>query len=405
MGYVSGSTAKINIELHSNCAAPFIYVRGEGNGGFDIPWTIANLNGEGLYTFITPVGVSTEFEENRVLGYKDFSIDWYVSHENIGQGTLIGTSKNELYVTHNKSVLLDVESLDPLIYHTYLYVSCIAAHGLNDKDLIFNKIYDAFETRKVFKVNSSEPMGYWAGYPDDNSMPPQINKDECFLAAALIAYNNATCGAWSNFLKKIAQTHGIPDVNQVKITWTEDRKLKSFYFSVLKNRVDQFFGAEKINVGFVADGANIPFADAIADPTLSIKAMFFVKNWELPQFNQFYAQYKEPNVLVTTLQNGNTIYGGDVSGLKAQNNDNPTSDFDIHDIIKYNGGYYDPSYGTNNNNIISQNDYLENTISGFGASLIYVEMVNGELVFRDFIYPIRKVNEESVNDGVLIFSE
>jgi len=35
----------------------------------------------------------------------------------------------------------------------------------------------------------------------------------------------------------------------------------------------------------------------------------------------------------------------DQSGLAGQNNDNPSSDFNNHQLVFYRGKFYDPSYG------------------------------------------------------------
>jgi len=50
-----------------------------------------------------------------------------------------------------------------------------------------------------------------------------------------------------------------------------------------------------------------------------------------------------------------------------------SSEFENHAIVKYNGKYYDPSYGADSQNTTNANDWENQALDGFGSILFYQE--------------------------------
>lgn len=61
--------------------------------------------------------------------------------------------------------------------------------------------------------------------------------------------------------------------------------------------------------------------------------MFFVKDWSYSNLTEFYGEYETPGTTVTTLNNGNIIYGADKIGISGQGNNDPRPDFENHAIV------------------------------------------------------------------------
>lgn len=82
-------------------------------------------------------------------------------------------------------------------------------------------------------------------------------------------------------------------------------------------------------------------------------SFMLVKNWQIPNadaqfFQGNWTSFDEENFhLVETLGNANDVA---LEGVKAQGNNDPSSIFRDHSIVKYGDVYYDPSYGTHSEN-------------------------------------------------------
>ena len=82
-------------------------------------------------------------------------------------------------------------------------------------------------------------------------------------------------------------------------------------------------------------------------------------------------------------------------GLAAQNNPNPTADFNYHAVIKLNGKYYDPSYGVTYKDLM---DFQKQALAGF-VKIDKLKKINLNVKYPDrtemtraLIYHIRKAS-------------
>jgi hypothetical protein len=81
--------------------------------------------------------------------------------------------------------------------------------------------------------------------------------------------------------------------------------------------------------------------------------------------------------LIINDQAGNivqTIMGSDVTGVDAQGNINPRSNFDDHVLYEIENKYYDPSYGTGP--FSDKSAWVTSSLSGYGSLLVYFSASN-----------------------------
>lgn len=396
--YVSGCTGNVSLKFSSpTCQIPELYIKliyevpdNEGDDVIFLNWTQATLDLTTQTYIVESANISYVFPEEKVFGEEDFKLTWKISEfggEDIG--ILAGYSSHPFYLTYKKSEDLPFDIIGsetyPIIYHTYLFISCIAATNIEGEEMIFNKIYDEFEDQKVNKYNESVEMGYWRepviGLPNQGV----FGTISCVKAGPLIAYNNATCGSWADLLFNLGSLHGITDLQIVNIQWKDDLLLDQDEFDKLKLDAMNFFQQEMPNVYW--DPNNLPWTGAQSND-LKPTAMFFVNDWKYPALRGFYAEYVLPEILAVTLVNGNKVEGADELGLKGQGNDNPRADFENHSIVAYGNKLYDPSYGTNNNSIVNEIDYENVSIHSFGAKIFFYKLINGSVEMFDIIWPI-----------------
>ena len=60
-----------------------------------------------------------------------------------------------------------------------------------------------------------------------------------------------------------------------------------------------------------------------------------------------YLTLKKDNITIDSLMSGGALIDDkELGGILAQGNSTPRSEFENHAIVKFNGKYYDPSYGS-----------------------------------------------------------
>jgi hypothetical protein len=206
-------------------------------------------------------------------------------------------------------------------------------------------------------------MYYWGG-----NRPPVTTSNVCFTAEALIAYNDATCGAWADLLSKLLKCHGLDDSGETIVVLPRNVIDNQ---SNLKLASKVAFDAAVMGTFGTSPGANGTSYQQ------SAKGQFFVKNYQNDLENTSFSMNKNVGLTPTSLivNNGNgvadTLYNGRLVGLPAQGdqNDNPESIFENHAIVIRQGLLYDPSYGTGP--FTDFNDYYSSSLEGEGSRLRY----------------------------------
>ncbi len=370
IAYVSDYTGKVSAKFSRLCDSP-IYIRGEGPNGYNLPAKPAIITGDQM--FYPETAFNQKFPENEVKYWNKFTIKWYYSPVLMGppgpnDEVHFATTTTPIYVTHKKPISLGGNP----VYLTPLHIGCSNANGKIIQSEIVESIYSEFTDQCVKKLGSTKCMSYWGGANISDFSA------ECRGIKGLLAYEDAACGEWAEFLQFINFIQGITNLEVSIVKWKEDYILPTEYWDPLDDDAVDFFGAEitKVTPYTLDDG----FA-----------AMFYVKDWSITSSNlrDFQVEYEMPGTLVHTLANGNVLYGGDITGVKGQGNSNPRSVFENHAIVKYTPAlgfpsYYDPSYGSDM--VISKEAYEAANFDGFGARLFYDLMVSGGGLTADFIF-------------------
>lgn len=232
---------------------------------------------------------------NTVVYYAAFEIVWEVALDGVHYYAA-GTSYNPMYVTYNDPLGAGLES--------YFYIGTQAAHGQAAVQDVVDAIWAEFADLEVFNVYG-EQLGYYRG---------QLCASDCtyYSADTLVYYTNSQCGGWADLLIQCIRTQGISGTQFITIeprgtpflpldcgSWPQPAA------GFLVN--DYFF-----QIGLPGPCPPYPF-----------------------EFNDpcgYYSAWPQPRVT-------------DMVGIPGQDNPNPASWFARHFIVKFNGQYYDPSYG------------------------------------------------------------
>ncbi len=307
---------------------------------------------------------------------------WYVStalDAPAGDWIKVGRTYVELYVLHKKPILSqDPNALVPtLALHTTIHLGCKNAKGLTSPESIVDKMYKEFRNQKVYTYDGAGPMNYWG--------PTEAPGNFCFTTIGLLNYLGSRCQAWASFFNDMVRIQGIAGSEIAVVEW--NYLLSGSNVNLLEARRDAFFGTESANVDIVT----------AVDPvgTSGFYAGFLVRKWTGLIQNEFvisewWDQNNEASVL---LDNGNVVYCKEVNGIASQGIDNPRSEFENHAIVKYDGHYYDPSYGTPKKS--SANLYETAALAAFTGRITYTKMVGSQE--KTYIFEwIAELNDPSV---------
>lgn len=92
----------------------------------------------------------------------------------------------------------------------------------------------------------------------------------------------------------------------------------------------------------------------------------------MSEMNDLYERVVTEYTLLLT--NGNTILWVEDEGVSAQGFGDPYSQFTTHALIKYNGQYFDPSYG---NKFLNSNDWETASLAAFESRCRLTRIENG----------------------------
>ncbi|HMQ49700.1 MAG TPA: hypothetical protein PKA00_19610 [Saprospiraceae bacterium] len=383
--YVSGSIGRVSaIFKTADCSGSF-YIKGvcSSNGIvlYQLPNLLLTINQQGIIDY-PPSSFNAPFPNNTVQHYENFTITWYMSDNANSTGRIIGQSNNPVYVTRN------IPSLFGEIYHSLLYIGCKNAHGVSSPSQVVKKIYDDFLDRCVQRFNSLHCMEYWG-----NNIPQQYFGDgSCFTAGALLAYEDATCGAWADLFNALIQVQGISGSELSIVTWN--------YGIFPPSSLVEFAPTVQ---SFFQNDANLVSYFMYSD------TYFFVKNWKIqttngynnlyfPDFQCLECEEVLPSTSLT-LSNGNELFRVDDIGLPGQGNPDPRSAFNNHAVVKYGGKYFDPSYGSPIKGTAQQ--WTSDAIEGLGGVIIYQRIENGMNMYYNVMWAGHTLDGANVQEVIL----
>lgn len=353
IGYVSGIKARVEAEFDIVCSggnSAVYYAKASNSDGYNLPAKILSFT-LGKYRYL-PEFIEKTFPAQQVQYWEDFQLDWQISTSPNGPWLDAGSSKNYMYVTHKiPKVGLQPSGHAEIIslQHTFLHIGCKNAQGLTTESTIVNAIYTEFTDREVRRFDGEGPIQYWG---TNNLFSPQ-----CWQPSQMLILLNGTCGGWAAFFDVILHIQGIDNAEYASVEWT-GTELEPHIENILDDDLESFLGVERYLV------TKIIWANG------KTRSFFFVKDWSPFSPSEFVlsSDYYNPFQGTFSLINGNTILPKDLIGVAGQGNDNPRAEFENHAIVKYNGLYYDPSYGSNVSHSLEWENY---SIDGLGALLLY----------------------------------
>ncbi|MFA5780111.1 MAG: hypothetical protein WC947_08225 [Elusimicrobiota bacterium] len=266
-------------------------VKGDGPGNLDFPETDATLSGNELT--IANVECSNAFVDEIDI-FDPMEIAWKVSPDGGNTWFDAGTNKNQCYITWK----------DPTttVYHTAVHIGCKIADGmkepLTDADVCY-KIWDAFTGCNVKRaLLDGTSLYYYKSF--------LIEK---YTTEELLRNADGQCSAWARFFIDTMSDQGIDHTNDL------------IYFEAIET-----------------DG-------------------FLIKNWSFDAGTGIsgntdypYLNIPDPPYKRDTEYKWKFAEVKDQIGISGQGpNANPASLFTNHKMTKFDGKYYDPSYGVTYN--------------------------------------------------------
>ncbi|MBF0547352.1 MAG: hypothetical protein HQM08_23120 [Candidatus Riflebacteria bacterium] len=269
-----------------------VKIRGSETSGFGIPETTISVENNEINLPSTAVIGPYKKE---VQAFDPFEITWDISFDDGATWDYLGETRNQLYFT------LDDPLIPEPIPHTLVHVSCKNANSFSDPNEIVEKIWGGFKNRRVFRVNTTQPLTYWNTTADHSG----ANTNE------LLKTGDGECGAWADFFIDCLKMQGIKNASKVEV---------------------------------------------IASSTIPNRVLLLVKKWKFvppgTSSSTFPFEYIENKELFKEY------------GIPGQGIDNPYySAFLNHYIVQFEREYFDPSYGTGP--FPSQLEWENSSLDGF----------------------------------------
>ena len=260
--------------------------------------------------------------------YASLAMEWKLQHPVAGEVPLSVTEPDTSPVTNKTQHLFYVTLKDPVLtagayglstklYWTVIDFTCNAARGKkNDTDAvaaIFGKLKTYTGTGKGIKRKRDNiELTYYdpeASRTDNIQYTEELLRNE-FTKTSGAKYSLGRCGCWARFLLDLFQSQGITG-GKIAVITIKSCRLVNYLLFLVKNWA--FNGAGKFPPGTYTVAAFTPDE-----------------------------QYFRPLMYVYGTGSNECT---DNPGVAGQGNDNPLAFFGDHGIVRYNGTYYDPSYG------------------------------------------------------------
>ncbi|MDR0933316.1 MAG: hypothetical protein LBM70_09915 [Victivallales bacterium] len=255
----------------------------------------------------TSVTAASAFKSAAEVGYDDgFELAWEVGFGEAGTADANlswerSYSEHELYLTYNAAISS---------YETVFHISCTNADGDTNANQIVSSIWSEFSDINV-KRKGGVTLTYYHSYLTNVTS-----------VGGLLAGTDGQCGSWADFFQTALSIHGI-DSDYILFT---PLPFAGQGFIV---KTWSFSGSG------TSGNTDFPYMNAIPANGIILGSSQY--NWGTPEEVSY------------------------TSGTAGQNNSKPASLFNNHQIIRYGGVYYDPSYGIQHNSLQS----IDDSLSGF----------------------------------------
>ncbi len=363
IAYVSGCYSRVAAEFLITCSSggsQDFYARASNTDGYIFQAQKLFLN-NGVYQY-PKTGCSKKFEKEVVRYWEDFELQWQISDNQFGPWIDVETSENYMYVTHKAPIIGTYAPghIAPTnAQHTLIHLGCKNADGLSMQHGIVDEIYNngfKFGTggqNKIYRVDGAGPIRYWGS-----------SSTLCWDVPTMLVNLDGACQGWAAFFEDVVRLQGIATSEMSTVTYNE-YVLSSADVAKVNMDAMSFFGAQISNLNALPP--DFP-------GYTGYRSDFLVKNWNVSTsskfvMNEYTNNYYGITPINITLANGNTISIVVQSGAAGQGNSDPRSEFENHAITKYNGKYYDPSYGSAITS--SANDWETPALATFGSMMIY----------------------------------
>jgi hypothetical protein len=262
-----------------------VKLKGTGTNGFNIDPAEALVFTNGTHISLFPKDVVKPLD-NRVDYFYPFEMVWEISFDDGATWCEAGRSANALYCTWKAPS-------DVYAFHTVVHLSCKSAKGLSDEAGIFSSIWAEFADRNVSRVDGRQ-LTYYGDWQTNSK-----------ATSELLLTGDGQGSAWATLFLDMLKIQGI--------------QLPGWYV--------QLKGPS--NGGFFVK--NITFADLGPDAGKQFPYVNVSRNIQPGEHENFY----------------DWIYAtvNDAVGIPAQGNGNPAALLNNHQFVRFNGRFYDPSYG------------------------------------------------------------
>ncbi len=369
VGYVSGNKPQVEAIFDMCKDGQYVKAIGKDGTGQEYKFSaqpLIDFSGELTYV---PNESDVAFTALKTAYFPNFEITWYLSDNSNGTWTEIGKSSNTIYVTHKKPLQSD------RIYHKVIHIGCEKANGESDPEEIIKKSYSEYTDRSVSRMNSSTPIQYWGSWATTDPTTGPYASLSAFKTEGLFEHDDGRCGSWADFFRLVGETQGIPNVKGVRIEWQENTP------KIVRGG-NTYPGMTDANINLLnADFKNKFGSQQTLPSVIGSSANIYVKNWCFTSGRSFYLYEKTPSI---TMIGTTSLNPCENTGIAAQSNSDPKSEFPNHAIVEYNAKFYDPSYGTDNNSTRNANEWENVSLDGFGTDFPYMARdENSE--FKDII--------------------
>jgi hypothetical protein len=321
--FVQKTTPKISVKLSYKEALDKdrVFIKATASNGSEIASTKAVVDESKKEIALTDVSLNKELPDGVDLIDK-LTITWQISLDGGTTWAEAGKSENRLYVVM-QTPLKPTE-----LYESLLYIGCKNAKGKTDEDGVFQSVWQYFSTRNI-KDKKERGLSY---YGDPFTAVYEV-KD-------LLRDRTGQCGSFAHLFLDILYAQGINTRtgrgNYVFFEMLGQSRNPDYGFFV-KN---WSFGATKTSGDAEFPYQNVPFAAK----TTTGEIEDFIRSAD-----KSYNWIGSPEVT-------------DQEGVPGQNNSNPSSNFNNHQLVFYKGKFYDPSYGLSYAN---ETELSEKAIDGF----------------------------------------
>ena len=315
---------------------------------------------------------------NKIDFFNTLDIEWEISFDGGNTFLPAGKSKNRIYVTLKDPILSNGNTFNSeKLFETVIDIGCRNARGKSSDTKAVRAIWSDFKNRPVtrkkedgFNNTDDTEMSYWKFARVCTSM-------EVMLADP---NGSGSCGAWAELYHNVIRAQGIKGSDVYKITPDTSVNSGATRFLVKNWGFGKHIGPGDNDVcETTAANNDVQVTPDGKTPGSGVPCVSPGDNGVLDTTNPAKDDVKEDGIFENasykyilesgTLQSNGRIYGhklGDVSnqkGIPGQNNPEPPEFFQYHWIVKFDGKFYDPSYGIGGCD--SKKKYENKAISGF----------------------------------------